>query len=348
MSLETILKPYNYYLPEELIAQKPARPRDSARLLVYNRKTKTSTFDIFKNISKYLPKNAILVFNQTKVVPARLKVQKATGGKAEILYISHDRQFVKVLSNRSLPINSTTHLVFGRKPSEKQFLVVKKTDQFYFLKPNFPIAQIKTVLNKFGYTPLPPYIKHSPLSEKQKREQYQTVFARAGLSVAAPTASLHFTKTLINNLKKQGIDVKFVTLNVNLGTFAPLKEEQLTSGKLHTETYDIDKTTAKFLNQAKAQRRPIIAVGTTVVRTLESAASTHGLKKLSGSTAMFIRPGYKFLFVDSLITNFHVPKSSLLMLVSAITGRPTLLKLYQAAIKKRFRFFSFGDGMLIL
>ena len=203
-------------------------------------------------------------------------------------------------------------------------------------------------MQKYGQTPLPPYIKNSPLTEKQKRKEYQSIFAKAGLSVAAPTASLHFTRKLTANLKKQGTEVKFVTLNVNLGTFAPLKEENLMSGKLHLESYEIDKKTAGDLNQAKQQGKTIIAVGTTVVRTLESSAKHHEFKKLQGSTDLFIYPPYKFQFVDSLITNFHVPKSSLLMLVSAMTGRKKLLNIYQKAIKKKFRLFSFGDGMLIL
>ena len=226
--------------------------------------------------------------------------------------------------------------------------VVKKSGQFYFFKPSFPLFQVAEILKKYGATPLPPYIKHSPLTEKQKREQYQSVFAKTGLSVAAPTASLHFTKRLIGKLKKQGIGIAFVRLDVGLGTFAPLKEENIKSGKLHKEFYQIDKATAGFLNKAKQQGRPIIAVGTTAVRTLETSANKSGIKKLSGNTDLFISLGYKFKFVDGLITNFHVPKSSLLMLVAALVGIKNLLVLYQQALNKRFRFFSFGDGMLIL
>ncbi|MFA5990704.1 MAG: tRNA preQ1(34) S-adenosylmethionine ribosyltransferase-isomerase QueA [Candidatus Doudnabacteria bacterium] len=345
MELAKLLKSYDYRLPEKLIAQKPASPRDSARLLVYRQKTKSLNFDTFKNIGKYLPKNAVLVFNQTKVVPARLQITKTTGGKAEILYISHDKNYIQVLSNRHLPIDAKIRLA---APGKSSFTVVKKVNQFYYLKPNFPINKIKSILEKYGRTPLPPYIKHSPLTEKQKKEQYQTVFAKAGLSVAAPTASLHFTKSLIAKLKKQGIAVKYVTLNVNLGTFAPLREENLTTGKLHTESYTIDKKTARELNLARKQNRTIIAAGTTVVRTLESATKNGQLKTLSGKTQLFIQPGFNFQFATGLITNFHVPKSSLLMLVSAFAGKKTLFNLYQKAITKKFRFFSFGDGMLIL
>ena len=228
------------------------------------------------------------------------------------------------------------------------FTVIKKVNQFYYLKPNFPATQIKSILEKYGQTPLPPYIKHSPLSEKQKREQYQTVFAKDGLSVAAPTASLHFTKHLIAGLKKQGIEVEYLTLNVNLGTFAPLREENIKTGKLHSETYEINKHTADKLNFAKKQGRPIIAVGTTVIRTLESAAGKSGLFKLSGETRLFIQPGYKFKFISGAVTNFHVPKSSLMMLIAALVGKDELLNLYKKAISKKFRFFSFGDGMIVL
>jgi len=361
--LEKILKLYDYYLPPKLIAQSPAKPRDSARLLVFRKRDGKISFDRFSNIARHLPKNAVLVFNQTKVWPARLIVKKSTGGKVELLYISHDKNYIRVLADRKLPINSKATFLRGRvKTSYDFFTVIKKSGQFYFLKPSFPLSQMPSVLRQYGITPLPPYIKNSPLTEIQRREQYQSVFAKTGLSVAAPTASLHFTKELIKRLQKQGIGTAFVQLDVNLGTFAPLKEEQIKSGKLHREFYNIDKATAKFLNQAKKEGRPIIAVGTTVVRTLESASALHQsgtlslskgsknqrLTKLKGNTGLFIKENYDLKFVDGLITNFHVPKSSLLMLTSAFVGRKKLFDLYQRAIKKNFRFFSFGDGMLIL
>ncbi len=339
---ETILKKFDYYYPSELIAQKPSHPRDSARLLVYNRKIQKSFFDTFSNIGKYLPKNSVLVFNQTKVLPARIIVKKDTGGKAEILYISSDTNFIKVIADRKLSLKSKLAIT-----NDIFFEVTDRVDNFYILKPNFKITQIKQILNKYGLTPLPPYIKNSPLSEKQKRNEYQTVFAKTGLSVAAPTASLHFSKKLIANLKKQGIEVKFITLNVNLGTFAPLKEENLKSGLLHSEDYEISSKTARELNQAKKAGKIIIAVGTTVCRTLESASENNQIIKFNGNTRLFIQKGYKFQFINSLITNFHVPKSSLLILVSALIGRAKLLNLYKIVIRKKYRLFSFGDGMLI-
>jgi S-adenosylmethionine:tRNA ribosyltransferase-isomerase len=347
-TLDKLLNQYDYNFPEHLIAQEPASPRDSARLLVYNQKTNKIIYDTFSNITKYIPKNSVLVFNQTKVVPARLQVKKESGGKAEILYIEHNKDYIKALSNRPLKEGSNIGLNDGRDLNRYGFKVIKRENQFYFLKPNFPITNIKSILQKFGKTPLPPYIKHSKLTEKQKQKEYQTVFAKSGLSVAAPTASLHFTKKLISQIKKQGIDIKFVTLNVNLGTFASLKEENISSGLLHSEYFEIDKQTASSLNSAKAKGKKIIAVGTTVIRTLESATINKKLQNFNGDTRLFIQPGYKFKFTDGIITNFHVPKSSLMMLIAAKTGRKNLLNIYKKAILKKFRLFSFGDGMLIL
>lgn len=344
MDLQKILKSYDFPFPKELIAQQPTQPRDAARLLVYNRKSKKLALDIFRNIGNYLPKNSVLVFNQTKVVPARLSMQKATGGKVELLYISHDKNFIKALSNKPLNPND----LIGRSNGRTKMQCVNKEGSIYFFKPLFPISKIHQLLQKYGKTPLPPYIKHSPLKESAARKEYQSVFAKKGESVAAPTASLHFTKGLIRSLKKQGIEVEFVTLNVGLGTFAPLREENLMKGQLHLEFYEIDQKTITRLNNAKKNGKRIIAVGTTVVRTLESAAKHGKLMKNYGDTKLFIHPPYKFKFVDGMITNFHVPKSSLLMLVSVFAGRKEILRIYQHAIEHNFRLFSFGDGMLLL
>ncbi len=349
---EKFLKLYDYSLPSELIAKKPASPRDSAKLLVYKRKTNQAFFDTFKNLGKYLSKNSVLVLNDTRVLPARLVVKKPTGGLARILYIDKNKNLLEFLSDRNLDIGSKIEI------NPKIFFIVKnKVGGHYFLKPSFSINKTFEILEKYGITPIPPYIKNVPLSEKQLRKEYQTVFAENKGSVAAPTASLHFTKRLLREIQKAGHKIIYITLHVNLGTFAPLTEENLKKLKLHTEYYEISKRSTEILNKAKKDSAPIIAVGTTVVRALESAVNNHSLsretranclKKLNGETNIFIKEGYKFKFVDGLITNFHVPKSSLLMLVSALVGRKLLLNLYKKAISKKFRFFSFGDGMLII
>lgn len=343
MTFPQILKKFHYNFPKDLIANAPSKPRDAAKLLVYNRKTKKTAFDTYQNIQKYLPKGSVLVFNRTKVVPARLTVNKPTGGKAKLLYIDIQGKNIRFMSNRKL------------KQGEKLFInkklyltVAEKLEKYYLLKPSFPVPKLFSILEKYGTTPIPPYIKHTPLSEKKLRKEYQTVFAQTRGSIAAPTASLHFTKGLLNSLKRRGVKIHFVTLHVNLGTFAPLTENNILSGKLHKEYFEINKKTIQNLNIAKKNGSPIFAVGTTVVRTLESAANTKGeLKLLAGTTDLFIQGKYHFKFINGLITNFHVPKSSLLMLVSAFLGREKLLEIYQLAIKKRFRLFSFGDGMLI-
>ncbi len=341
-SLE-ILKAFDYHFPPELIAQAPVTPRDSAKLLVYNRKRKKAFWDSFRNLVKYLPPGAVLVLNKTKVIPARLEVRKETGGRVRLLFVRREGKFLIFLADRKLAVSGFLTLT-----SRIRFRVARQEQNFYSLEPSFTPQNILKVLNHHGRTPLPQYIKHSPLSEGRLRKEYQTIFAREAGSVAAPTASLHFTSRLLRAIRAHGHETYFLTLHVSLGTFAPVTSENLTSNTLHSEYYEIDRRTAQALNRAKRGKRPIVAVGTTVVRTLESAADASGsLRQLSGETRIFIRPGYHFQFVDALITNFHVPRSSLLMLVAAMIPRKILLKLYAAAIRRRFRLFSFGDGMLI-
>lgn len=353
-NLERVLAQYNYTVPPELIAQVPASPRDSARLLVYDRKTDAVQYDTFRHLVKYLPPRSVLVFNETRVIPARFVVRKPTSGKAVLLYVRTEKNgpplykggiggvSIIAMSDRPLPVGEIVTLA-----PRVQFRVVNQ-EKYVRLMPLFPITRLPNVLERYGITPIPPYIKHTPLSERALREKYQTIFARRRGSVAAPTASLHFTKRLLRDLKKAGHDVVFVTLHVNLGTFAPLKEEHWQRGKLHEEWYEISSAVAAALNRAKKSRRPIVAVGTTVVRTLESAVQHGRVRAGRRTTDLFIRPGYRFKFVNHLITNFHVPRSSLMMLVSAFVSREKLLVLYRAAIKERFRFFSFGDGMLVV
>lgn len=338
-----LLASYDYHLPEGFIAKTPAIPRTSARLLVVEKKSNKVRHDTFINLGKYLPKKCVLVLNNTKVMPARLYVTKPTGGKAELLYIESKNNNLVFLSNRLLKIGDI--LVLNKKHKLK---VVGHKGGHYSIKPLFKIGKLSSFFIKYGYTPLPPYLKDSPLSEKYRRTYYQTVFAREYGSVAAPTASLHFTKKLLADLKKEGTIIEYVTLHVNLGTFAPLQEENIKTKLLHLENYFIDDKTARQLNSYKKEGRAIIAVGTTAARALESASSAKGkLKSGSAETRLFITPGYKWKFVNGLITNFHVPKSSLLMLVAGLIGRDKLKSIYKVAINRKYRFFSFGDGMLI-
>lgn len=340
---ENILEEYDYDLPESFIAQKPANPRDSAKLLVYDKFTDKITLDTYRNLTKYLPENSILVFNQTKVIPARLHTIKPTGGRVELLFLEKEGKNIKVLANTKL--TTGMHLSLNDTIS---FTVLEKQDAKYLLQPSFSISELFEVLEKYGTTPIPPYIKNNNQSENKLRQEYQTVFAKEKGSVAAPTASLHFTKELLEAIKAAGHDICFITLHVNLGTFAKLTEEQIKTKILHEEYYEISSDVAQILNSAKKDKRKIIPVGTTVVRTLESSVNKDGLlEKLTGTTNLFITEDYKLQFVDSVITNFHVPKSSLLMLIASFIGRQKLFEIYEIAKKQNFKFFSFGDGMYI-
>lgn len=366
-SLDDVLAPFDYTFPPELIAQSPASPRDSAKLLVHNRKAKQTSFDIFRNIIDYLPEHCVLVFNQTKVFPARFHLKKETGGAVGALYLEQKGSHIRVMADGKF--KSGDRLEWN---DDHFFMVEERDGKYALLTPSFPMDQLQSLLQQFGETPLPPYIKESPLSEEQRRSEYQTVYAHQTGSVAAPTAGLHFTEELIKKIaqprtrrgavEQSKIDIAYVTLHVNLGTFAPLTDDHWKEKRLHEEFYEIDPDTAALLNDAKKNHRPIIAVGTTTVRTLESACQPFDaaqdkpststlpstLHRLSGITDIFITEHDTLQFVDGLITNFHVPRSSLLMMVSAFTGRETLLDLYKQAMEKNFRFFSFGDGMLIL
>ncbi len=333
---------FDYRLPLSAIAQRPAQPRDAAKVLVYNRATKRVTISRFRQIAQYLPHNAVLVFNDTKVIPARISATKPTGGKVELLYLESHGRVISALSNRRLDIGAM--LRFTLTVTAR---VLSHSGSEYKLQPNVPTKTFLKLLASRGQTPLPPYLRHSPLTESERRRWYQTVFAKHTGSVAAPTASLHFTPTLLNQLRKQGIAEEFVNLSVGLGTFAPVTSEQIQKQRLHHEQFEILRAAAARLNRYKSEGRPIIAVGTTVARTLESASRRGRLNPGRGSTQLFIQPGYHWRFVDGLITNFHVPKSSLLMLTASLVGRKKLFELYQLALKRKMKFLSFGDGMLI-
>lgn len=332
-----------YELPEELIAQRPVEPRDSSRLLVYDRKTDVVEHKIFRDIADIFTDNDLLVVNNTKVYPARIYAKSAFGGKMELLLL------------KRLNLTDWEALV---KPGKKAKIGAKfvVNDELSFevtdiaegggRRVRFSYNGVfEDVLNRVGEMPLPPYI-HEKLADGSR---YQTVYCKTEGSAAAPTAGLHFTSELIERLKAKGVGFAEVTLNVGLGTFRPIKTDDIENHEMHSESYFIDEENAKKINDAKKNGKRIVAVGTTSVRTLESIADENGfVSACSGETKIFIYPPYRFKCVDSLVTNFHLPESTLVMLVSALAGREKVLSLYELAVKEKYRFFSFGDAMLIL
>ena len=336
---DNLIEKFDYKFPKELIANKPPNVRDLAKLLVYDRESDKVSSTHFNKLEKFIKPGSVMVFNQTKVIQAKLTLKKHTGGLVEILYLGSKGPDWHILANRSLKIGD--RLFFGKRC----FRVMSKLEKGLLIHPEFRVENAMLYLEKYGQTPLPPYIK---TKNKSAKSNYQTIFAKQLGSVAAPTASLHFTKRLLRSLKKHRVKICFITLHVNLGTFAPLTLDQIRLRKLHEETYEIPAKTIKILETAHRKNAPIIAVGTTVVRTLESAFNQKGLcDKPKGTTTLFINENTKIKMVNQLITNFHVPKSSLLMLVSAFVGREKLLSLYNIAIGKKYRLFSFGDGMFV-
>lgn len=345
---------YDYHLPDELIAKHPASPRDSARLFVYNTKTDKISFDVFRHLNQHLPHPSLLVFNDTKVVPARLWLRKETGGKIEVLlmmneYRSGDTTIRGITDRKILP---GVKLYFARGAYLE---AIKQEEQFFFFQPSVSMSAFWTLLEQEGKTPIPPYIKQSKLSEHILRKKYQSVLAKHPASIAAPTASLHFTDRLLKKIEQHDIKHANVTLHVGAGTFAPIDGSHIREKKLFTEYYNITRKSANAINGAKASGVPIIPVGTTAMRTLESSAAhtkEHCVEEEELPTNIFIYPPYEFLIADGLITNFHVPRSSLILLVDALlihkNARRNILELYDIAIKERFRFYSFGDGMLII
>jgi S-adenosylmethionine:tRNA ribosyltransferase-isomerase len=339
------LSQFDYHLPKELIAQRPARPRDSSRLMVLDRKKKTISHDFFYNLGKYLKSTDVLVLNNSKVIKVKLKGQKETGGKTEVLCLEkiNDRCF-KVLAKK-VKVGDRIYFPNLKKP-KLIGEIIKKENELRILKFNTKKNLLK-IIEKLGSTPLPPYIKTKEKEEKLGR-WYQTVYAKVKGSIAAPTAGFHFTKRLIKKLKKKGIKFEFITLHVGLGTFQPIKTEDIEKHRIYPEYAEIKPAVAKRLNLAKKEGRRIIAVGTTTTRALEGFFEKNELKAGKKKVDLFIYPGYQFKFIDGLITNFHLPRSSLLLLVSAFAGYDFIFKAYQEAISKKYRFYSFGDAMLIL
>ena len=339
-SFETLLDTYDYPLPKERIGFVPREPRDSAKLLVYDPSTAGTSETTFACLADVLPPHALLVFNNTKVLPARIYAKKKTGGVVEILCTTLN------LPDNTCIAKANKKLTEGDVLStEHGTLTVENASGDYVFRASPSLALL---LEKSGTTPIPPYLKHITLSEEVLKERYQTVFAKEMGSIAAPTASLHFTDSLFAALHERGIETVETTLHVNLGTFAPLTEEAIECGTLHEERYEISEAAATAINAAKDAGRPIIAVGTTALRTLESAAANGRVQPSTATTRLFIREGFTFQIIDGLITNFHVPRSSLMMLVAALIGRERLLALYAEAAARDFKFLSFGDGMLIL
>lgn len=333
---------FYYELPEELIAQTPIEPRDASRLLVYDRSANTIEHKHFYDLPDYLHKGDVLVINNTRVLPARIYGVKAVTG-AKVEFLLHKRINLtdwEVLVKPAKKASVGAKFVFSDKLSAE----VIEYEGEGLRKVRFTFDGVfEDVLSAIGEMPIPPYI-HEKLKEQ---ERYQTVYAKENGSSAAPTAGLHFTPELLNKLRAMGVEIVEVLLHVGLGTFRPVKADDITEHKMHSEYYCVTQKAADEINAAKAEGRRIIAVGTTSVRVLESAFRDEKLHAESGETSIFIYPPYKFKAVDALVTNFHLPESTLIMLISAFMGRENALKMYETAVKERYRFFSFGDACFI-
>lgn len=336
---------FDYYLPEELIAQTPLQKRDSSRLLVLDKESGDIEHKHFSDIVDYLQEGDVLVLNDTKVLPARLiGVKEETNAVIEVLLLKNiENDLWECLTKPARRIKEGTIISFGN--GELKMKCTKVFDEGIRHFEMIYDGIFYEILDKLGTMPLPPYI-HEKLKDQSR---YQTVYAKEVGSAAAPTAGLHFTKELLEKIEKKNISVCYITLHVGLGTFRPVSVEDVTKHVMHSEFYSMDKETAEILNTAKKEKRRIIAVGTTTTRTLETiATNNNGLfKEESGFTNIFIYPGYEFKAINCLITNFHLPKSTLIMLVSAFAGKEHIFKAYKEAVNLKYRFFSFGDSMFI-
>ena len=335
---------FNYNLPQELIAQTPVEPRDSSRLLLLNRESGEIEHKHFYSIIDYLNEGDLIVANDSRVLPARIfGIKKQTGARVEFLLLNQvENNRWETLCKPGKKAREGAEFVFGDGIMKARIIEVKEDgnrvvefeseDNFY------------TALDKIGQMPLPPYITE----ELQDRERYQTVYSNEIGSAAAPTAGLHFTNELMDKIKAKGINIAYVTLHVGLGTFRPVKVDDVKNHKMHSEHYEIPKETSDLIKKTKENGKRVIAVGTTSCRTLESVASFYGeIKPCEGFTDIFIYPGYEFKVLDGLITNFHLPESTLIMLVSAFAGYDNVMKAYETAVDEEYRFFSFGDAMFI-
>ena len=331
-------------MPEELIAQDPLEDRSSSRLMVLHKDTGRIEHKIFRDIIDYLNPGDCLVINDTKVIPARLMgIKEDTGAAIEVLLLKRNADDVwECLVKPGKKARTGARIVFGEGLLVGEIVDVIE-DGNRMIKFHYE-GIFEEILDKLGQMPLPPYITH----KLQDKNRYQTVYARNEGSAAAPTAGLHFTKELLEKIKEKGVNVVSITLHVGLGTFRPVKVDKIEEHRMHTETFNISKEAADTINRTRAAGGRVIAVGTTSCRTLESAAADDGtIPARSGDTDIFIYPGYKFKAIDCLITNFHLPESTLIMLVSALAGRDNIMNAYETAVKERYRFFSFGDAMFI-
>ena len=336
---------FDYHLPESSIAQTPAEPRDSSRLLVLHRNGGNLEHKKFHDVTDYLQAGDLLILNQTRVIPARIFAKKDTGGKVEILLLRRRDELTweALVGGKGLRVGKRVQIEDG--PEAEIIEILNGSERLVkFSEP------IEPYFSKIGNVPLPPYI-HEKLNDP---ERYQTVYAKETGSAAAPTAGLHFTPQLLDELKAKGVKIAYVTLHVGLDTFAPVNEDDPEEHQIHSEWCELSQETADLINQSKQNGGRVIAVGTTSVRTLESAGQLSidnyqlTIKPFTGPTTLFILPGYQFKVVDVMITNFQLPKSTLIMLVSAFAGREKVLETYETAIKERYRFYSFGDAMLIV
>ncbi len=335
---------FDYYLPEELIAQTPVYPRDSSRLLVYDSKKDQVYHEHFYDIKKYLKKGDVLVRNNTKVLPARMFAYTENGGRVEVLLLKRfNLNEWEVLVKPGKKAKPHVKLTINEELSLEVLSVIEEAGS---RRVRFEFNGVfEDIISRVGEMPLPPYIKE----KLNDQGRYQTVYAKVDGSAAAPTAGLHFTDELIEELKGQGVEIVDVLLHVGLGTFRPVKADDVSEHHMHSEYYEIGAEAAEKINLAKREGRRVIAVGTTSVRTLESVADENGfVKECKGNTEIFLYPPYKFKCVDGLVTNFHLPKSTLVMLVSCMSSREKVLELYNLAVKEKYRFFSFGDACLFL
>ena len=343
-----LLEEFNYELPENLIAQVPSQKRDMSKMMVLDKNEKTIEHRHFCDITEYLDENDFLVLNNTKVIPARLYAKKDTGALIEIFLVREVKKDIWVaLIKPSKRVKSGLILEVSEDLSVE---VLEKDDDKWLVKLLYS-GNIFEILDKVGNIPLPPYIERKMTSEEYKKldfERYQTVYAQKEGAVAAPTAGLHFTEEILQKLDTQGTKHCFITLNVGLGTFKPVKCENILDHKMDSETFEITQEASNAINEAKKAGKNIVAVGTTSVRTLETVMNKYGkIIPVQDHSELFIYPGYKFKIVDKLITNFHLPKSTLLMLVSALAGKDYIFSAYKEAIKEKYRFYSYGDCMLI-